>query len=220
MDHINELTSILQVFFLWNKSRCHCLAQVMIALFTTRTVNMSILSESFVGRAKSDSYYKRIVRFFSWLSPTACLKMKLGKAVLAILGIKENISLSIDRTDWALGSSKRNFLIVGVCYRKVCVPIYWNLLPKKNKNGACSNRQMISILKKIVSMIGIENIQSIAADREFVGTKWFHFLVDEGIPFVIRIKENTLIKRPGTDRPTSAKELCKRIKNGRYSYYQ
>ena len=67
MGHITELSAIIQLFFLWNKARCDCLAQIMIALYSTRTVNVSILSEAFVGNAKPESNDKRIIRFLAWV---------------------------------------------------------------------------------------------------------------------------------------------------------
>lgn len=48
-----------------------------------------------------------------------------------------------------------------------------------------------------------------------MGKDWFDFLKDQKIVFIIRIKENTLVERPRTSHKTSAKEVCKRIKNNR-----
>ncbi|PJF33308.1 MAG: IS4/IS5 family transposase, partial [Phototrophicales bacterium] len=37
---------------------------------------------------------------------------------------------------------------------------------------------------------GVDGMEAFVADREFSGVEWFKYLVDTGIPFVIRIKKN------------------------------
>ena len=32
------------------------------------------------------------------------------------------------------------------------------------------------------------------ADREFVGEAWFRFLIEENIPFIIRVKKNSKVE--------------------------
>ena len=49
--HIYMLAAIFQLSLEWNKARCFCLAQMIIGIFNTRTVNLSILSEAFAGNA-------------------------------------------------------------------------------------------------------------------------------------------------------------------------
>ena len=43
--------------------------------------------------------------------------------------------------------------------------------------------------------MGAENISCFSADREFIGEEWFKYLKEQNIPFVIRIKENSLLKK-------------------------
>ena len=42
-------------------------------------------------------------------------------------------------------------------------------------------------------IIGIENIEVILADREFIGHEWLKFLYKSGVPFIIRIKDNSFV---------------------------
>ena len=213
MGHVNELTSILQLFFLWNKARSACLAQMIIAMFSSRTVNLSILADQFVGCSKKESNYKRIIRFLSWMPITISVKCRLGSIVLYLLKLKGvGVYVSMDRTCWEYGKRRINFLVVGIDYHGISVPIFFKLLPKCTKNGNSNTTHRIKILKYVVSLIGAENIICFSADREFVGKDWFIFLKKNGIKFVIRVKENTQLERPGTSHKTSAKELCKRIK--------
>lgn len=73
---------------------------MIIALFSTRSANISLLSEAFISKAKSESNYKRIIRFLNWVPMTVKLKCKLGNLILDILEIRgKKIHIAMDRTD-------------------------------------------------------------------------------------------------------------------------
>jgi len=136
MEHVNELTGILQLFFLWNKARCECFSQIVIALFSSRTVNLSFISDQFVGSSKKKSNYRRIIRFIRWVPVTIASKMKLGSIIMHILGIQgTKVFVSMDRTCWDLGSRSINFLVIGVDYYGISIPVFFKLLPKYAKKG-------------------------------------------------------------------------------------
>jgi len=221
MEHVNELTVILQLYLLWSKPRCECFAQIVIAMFTSRTVNFSLIADQFVGSVKKESNYKRISRFLRWIPITLSTKMKLGLIMLNLLGFHETkVYLSMDRTCWNFGKRSINFLVIGVDFHGISIPIFFKLLPKYTKKGNSSTVQRIKIIKNVVGLIGSNNILCFSADREFVGKDWFDYLENEGIAFVIRIKKNTLVTRPGTSHKTSVSEICKRIKNGKKKYFK
>jgi hypothetical protein len=52
----------------------------------------------------------------------------------------------------------------------------------------------IDILKRVVERLGTSKIEALLADREFVGTQWFLFLIEEKIPFIIRVKQNSMVE--------------------------
>lgn len=221
MVHITELSAIIQLFFLWNKARCDCLVQIMISLYSTRTVNVSILSEAFVGNAKQESNYKRIIRFLAWLRVNANIQLRLGKLVLEILNVKgKRVHISMDRTCWKFGATNINFLVVAIHHHGVGIPIYFKLLPTRTKNGNSDTEQRISILSHVISLVGVENIICFSADREFIGVQWFGYLQTIGIPFTIRIKENTLVARPQSEHETAVKEICKRVRKGKQKIFK
>ena len=59
------LADILNEHFNWNKARMNCFVGMLLALIQIRTVNLAGLACVFEGKAKIDSRYKRIKRFFS-----------------------------------------------------------------------------------------------------------------------------------------------------------
>ncbi len=221
MEHITELSAILQLFLLWNKARCDCLAQIMIALFSARTVNVSILSEAFVGNAKPESNYKRIIRFLAWVRLTADLQLRLGSLVLEVLGLRgKPVHISIDRTCWKFGLMHINFLVVAIHYQNVGIPIFFRLLPVKTKNGNSDTGHRINILEHVISLVGVQNIICFSADREFIGVQWFRYLIKMEVPFAIRIKENTLLMRPQSEHETAVKCVCSRVRKGRKKIFK
>jgi len=221
MDHIIELSGIFQLLLIWNKARCDCLSQIIIALFSTRTANLSILAEAFSGKAKMESNYRRITRFLAFINVTTRVKFTMGGLVLKILNLEgKKVSVSMDRTCWKRGALHINFLVIGVEYNGVSVPVFFKRLPKKTKNGNSNTMQRITLLKHTFSLVGVENILCFTADREFVGADWFSYLIKNKVPFAIRSKENTLITRPNSSHTTSTKEVCKGIGNGKRKFFK
>ena len=64
MEHINELSVILNQYFNWNKARITCLAQMVKAMLAVKTVNLTQIALSFTSKAGHLSSYRRIQRFF------------------------------------------------------------------------------------------------------------------------------------------------------------
>ena len=62
---INELSTILNEHFHWNKARMDCFVGVLVTLMTVGTVNLTQLAVFFPSQALISSRYRRIQRFFS-----------------------------------------------------------------------------------------------------------------------------------------------------------
>ena len=65
MKYISELREILGKEFNWHKSRLDCFAQMLLALFVVRSVNLSEIAVAIQGEVLIESRYKRVKRFFS-----------------------------------------------------------------------------------------------------------------------------------------------------------
>ncbi len=79
--------------------------------------------------------------------------------------------------------------MLAVVYKGVAIPILWRFLDKK---GNSNTDERIELMEKFVGYFGKQRIAGLLADREFIGKKWFAWLLKEGIPFYIRIKNNTI----------------------------
>jgi transposase len=77
--------------------------------------------------------------------------------------------------------------MLSAAYHGVSLPLFW-IVTNKAGNASLDNR--IGILKRAVKKIGVKRIEVLLADREFVGSQWFDFLIRKKIPFIIRTKKN------------------------------
>lgn len=191
MDALSELMGSLKGSFKWNKARLFCLAGLLLALISVRTVNLREIAVAFVGDALLDSRYRRIRRFFS--------HFKIDYVVIArwIFGLyfsdQDKIYLTIDRTNWYWGKSKINVLTLGIAYEGMAIPLFWCAL---DKAGNALASEHIDILQRFVKVFGIGCIEGVLADREFGSNKLFAWCNSNKIPFYIRIKDNALVKLP------------------------
>jgi len=187
MHHINELASILNYYFSWNKARITCLAHIVTGMILTRTVNLAEISSTFSSNSLTSSSYRRIQRFFSLFTFDPIIITKL---VFAIFDIPQKITVSIDRTNWKFGKSCLNLFVISVVYKDISIPIYWVNLARA---GSTSIEQRISVMKKVISFIGEDRISCLLGDREFIGEEWFKWLASLHIHFVVRVKSNLLV---------------------------
>ena len=96
----------------------------------------------------------------------------------------------MDRTNWKLGKLNINPLVLGIIHLGVAFPIIWTTFSKR---GNSSMDERIEFIKRFIKIFSADKIQCLFGDREFIGGKWFAFLLEKGIHFIMRIKENFMI---------------------------
>jgi hypothetical protein len=203
MKHVSELHKILSHFLDWNKARVNCLAQIIRALLQVRTVNLTQIAAAFQSEVKEESCYRRVCRFFTTFSfDTSTIVL----IVLALFPLEGKYFLILDRTNWKWGKTPINILMLSVAYKGISIPLFWATL---DLEGNSSADDRIAILKRVLEALGLENIIAFTADREFVGKKWFNFLVEQKIPFVIRIKGCFVAEGISEEGKTQINQLCK-----------
>jgi hypothetical protein len=98
----------------WNKARINFLAKFLVALIQVKTVNLVQVANAFCGRAQPASSYKRVQRFLRLFeisyAQVACFVIKL-------VGLPAPWIITLDRTDWYLGSAPLNVMTLGICYK-------------------------------------------------------------------------------------------------------
>ena len=192
----------------WNKARINFLAKFIIALVQVKTVSLVQISAVMSGRAKADSHYKRCQRFLRFFDlPFA----EVAHLVIKLLGIPAPFVISIDRTDWYLGTTPLNILMLSLVYKGVAFPLLWTVLEKK---GCSDTAERITLVEKYVKLFGKDSLSFVTADREFIGREWFRYLRRERLPFRLRIRENLKVTNARGNKMVSAKNLWRTYKAG------
>lgn len=185
----------------WNKARINFLAKFLVALLQVKTVSLVQIASVMSGRAKADSHYKRCQRFLRFFDLEFA---EVASLVLSWLGIASPYVISIDRTDWYLGETPLNILMLSVVYEGLAFPLLWVVLEKK---GCSDTAERIALLESYQRLFGKDSLEFVTADREFIGTSWFGYLCKEKIPLRIRIRENLLVTTANGRQRVAAKNL-------------
>jgi hypothetical protein len=207
MADIRLLERTLAQNVTWNRARINFVAKFLVALIQVRSVNLSEVAGVFAGGALKESHYKRIQRFLrSFELPYAAV----ATFVLKLLGVPAPWALTIDRTDWYLGQTPLNILVLGVCHQGTAFPLLWAVLPKK---GCSSTAERIALLDEFGRLFGFSSVAYLCADREFIGKVWFSYLRHQGIACRIRIRANTQVTN-GRGLPVAARQLFRHCRVG------
>jgi hypothetical protein len=189
MHYTNQLKDTLSQYFTFNKSRLECFSLLILALIKVRNVNLSELSQGFNGEAKLKSKYRRIQRFFDKADINISM---LSMFIFKLFGVfNKCVYLAMDRTNWKFGKKNINILLVSIICGSYAVPIYWILLDKRGNSNHKERKLLFEALLKIIDK---SHIAGILADREFIGKKWFDYLLSRDLPFFIRIKKDLKVE--------------------------
>lgn len=151
------------------------------------------VAKAFIQGTHSDSNYRRIQRF---LQQVTLDYHQIAVLLLNLFDIDKAI-ISIDRTNWQWGKKNLNIFMLSVVHKGIAIPVYWELLDKK---GNSNSLERIELVQQFIDQFGKDKIETILADREFIGRDWLTWLDNQGINFCIRIKKNTKVtNRHGKD---------------------
>ena len=211
----SELISVLNSHFQGtvNLARVKLIAYFIIALCKVQTVNFEKLSNAFDTSTKSDSSLRRIQRFIANFHLSSDLVARL---VYNLLPHQGSYILSIDRTNWKFGQTNINIFMLGIVYKGVAFPLLFTMLDKRG-NSNCKER--INLVNRFINLFGKQGIESIVADREFVGDKWFGFLNENKLRYYIRIRNNFKVFLPHKNKEIKAAHLFNRFKINQFVYY-
>lgn len=198
MTESSALLPFLQHHLPYNKARLRCLAAFVIALIKIRSVNLTQLALTLNPNAKAPSNYRRIQRF---LALFVIQQQHLARLLLSMLPQQNTFTLALDRTNWKLGRTHVNFLVLAVCYRGLAVPLLWRVL---GKAGNSNTDERIDLIDALLELVPREQIALLVADREFIGKRWLAYLQKQQIPYLVRIRANALIGATERARPASA----------------
>jgi len=164
-----------------SQDRRHTLVVLILGIVSARTVNLSHLAGAFHGPAKLASNYRRLQRFFQYVRLDGDW---LAKTLVKLLDLAPPYRLCLDRTNWQVGARHINLLVLAIATRRVRIPVLWDIL---DRGGASTMAQREALLVRFLALFGKRSIKLLLADGEFIGDQWFEFLVENDIPFAIRV---------------------------------
>lgn len=170
----------------WSGARLILMAHFLIGVITLRTVNLMRLACVFNTGVAVDSNYKRLQRFFRHFELDFDAIARLIQRWLP----SDGWILGLDRTNWQIGTTSVNILVLAVAYRGIAIPLLWTCL---DKPGNSNTKERITLLQRFIKLFGKGRIAYLTADREFRGHDWLRYLVSERISFRIRIPNNTQV---------------------------
>ena len=156
-----------------------------------RTCSLYRLRPAFIREAQASSSYKRMQRFFRSFHVDL---NAIARLIVTMMPLETQWVLCLDRTNWKLGQTEINYLVLAVSCQGVAVPLFWCNL---DKAGCSDSRQRIAIMKRFLSVFPKQKIDYLTADREFIGNKWLAWLETQHILFRVRIRKNTQATKPG-----------------------
>lgn len=211
----SELTSVLNSHFQGkvNLARVKLISHFIIALCKVQTVTFEKLANAFDTRANPESSLRRLQRFIANYSLNSDL---IACLVFSLLPKQDKLILSIDRTNWKFGQTNINIFMLGVVYKGVAFPLLFTML---NKRGNSNSKERIELVDRFIRLFGKEVIDSIVADREFVGEQWLGFLNRNSIRYYIRIRNNFKVFLPHKNKTIKASHLFTRFKVNEFVYY-
>lgn len=135
----------------------------VIALCKVQTVGFEKLATAFDSTALAASSLRRIQRFIALDSDL------IAKLIFNLLPDKKKLKLSIDRINWQFGQTGINLFILEVLYKEVAFPLLFKM---SDKRGNPNPQERIDLVNRFIRLFGTDCIDSLMADREFVGDRW------------------------------------------------
>ncbi len=149
---IDALSMRLSAGLALSNSRLETLCLLVIGIASVRTVNLSHICGEMPTRAKGESTYRRLQRFFQFVDLEQDWSARL---VVRMLGLTGSWTLCLDRTNWKIGRQEINILVLAVATRRFRVPLIWTVL---GKAGNSNTQERIALMPSAYSVRAASDI--------------------------------------------------------------
>lgn len=171
----------------YRKNQVDLLALVVLALIGAKDVRHAALAERCSGNAQTASVIRKIERFFD--KHPLC-PLDVARLVLTLMPDSKRREFMLDRTNWKLGLTDVNALVLAVNWRGVAVPLLFELLPH---GGNSDTATRLALLDNALTLLSCCEVATIYADREFIGQAWIEGLAERGLPITVRLRVDSRI---------------------------
>lgn len=183
------LFQVMNTHLGWHPSRAKCFFEIALGMIQSRSVQTQRIAAHFKDNTSLEGRIQRIYRFFA---AQAINVYHMAHLILRCLSLENcPLDLVLDRTNWTFGTKSINYLVLAMHVHGFgAVPLLWMEL---SKQGSSHTTERIDLLNDLFQIVPDLQIRSLTADREFIGKHWIDYLMENDIPFYIRIKENRLV---------------------------
>ncbi|CAM3197079.1 Mobile element protein [Deinococcus saxicola] len=171
----------------YRKNQVGLLALLVLTLIQAKDVRHAALAERCQGNAQTASVIRKIERFFD--KHPLC-PLDVARLVLALLPDAKRREFSLDRTNWKLGLTDVNALVLAVLWRGVAVPLLFELLPH---SGNSDTGTRLALFDEALTLLDCREVATVYADREFIGQAWIEGLAERGLPITVRLRVDSRI---------------------------
>jgi hypothetical protein len=206
-DLLNALSSCLKESVVMRKTRLDTFCVLVVGVLVTRTVNLTHIAGLFPTKAEISSNYRRLQRFFKEVTFDYDA---IALFIVRLTGLGQAPwMLALDRTNWKLGKTNINILMLAVSGKGIGIPLMWMEL---GKAGNSRTKERTALVTRFCKLFGADRIAGLTGDREFVGNDWMNFLIERNIPFILRLREDFIITIEG--RSYTLWSLLRKLKKG------
>ena len=190
-----------------NLAHIKLISLFIMALCKARTVCFSKLAVCFDSKANTGSCLRRIQRFYANHSLDSDL---IARLIFSLLPKKGPCQIAIDRTSWKSAKTDINVLMLAVVHDGVAYPLLFSMLHKK---GTSNTRERIDLIQRYIRLFGMDSIDCLLADREFVGEQWIGWLNSNHIRYFVRVRENFWVDSPSSGKRFKVSWMFNGLKN-------
>lgn len=173
------------------ESRLTNLTLLIIGMWSSQSVYLSVIARKIPIRAKKLSLAKRFERFLSnkavdvkkWYEPWA-------RWLLRSASVSGKVHLVVDTTKV---SAYRRQLMIAVAYQRRTLPIAWDWVD--HSRGHCTAEFQIHLLKYVRTLLPVGVKVSFVGDSEFGSTALITCLNEWGWDYALRQKGRTLFRQ-------------------------
>lgn len=204
-DTEKGLKEALGKYFVSHGQRMTMMAKLVLALLQMSTVNFAKLALVINAKVKTSSNFKRIQRFMKGYCFDQEKFVRFAWERYANQG--SWVALSMDRTNWKFGRNNINILTIGISWRGTAIPLVWKLLDKRGLSNTAERIELLDELLELLSDCERNKIRYLLMDREFGSTDWLTALKNRSVGFIVRIRVDAKVRKPGQQRERPAKKL-------------
>lgn len=172
-----------------HQSRKKFIMGFVLGMIKKQSVVFTAVAKVLNAEVQTESNLRRIQDFFADFALDYTMMSRL---LMSLVPIRE-LTLSIDRTNWQINGQNINILCLCVYYKGCGLPILFELLDKR---GNSNQVERIDLLTQFVDLFGMHRIHCVIGDREFIGEKWYHYLITNQIGFYLRLPKSHKIITP------------------------